>query len=90
MGGRRILALRAHLLYLLQDILKSSKENLENAHELATIYEVYFRNGLGFEDAGEEADGHVVIAHLVQLLPRHHLLLEEDEQMEDDSSIKFG
>lgn len=89
-SGGRVLVLGAHVLRLLHDLFEPVEEDLEDADELAAVDEVDFGDSLGLEDAGEEADGHVVVAHLVKLLSRNHFLLEENQQVEDDPAIKVG
>ncbi len=55
------------------------EEDLKDGNKLPTIEEINLRDGFGLEDAGEEADTHIVHAHLVELLPADDLLLEEEE-----------
>lgn len=89
-GGGRFLVFLAHLLELLEDLVEPGEEDLEDANELAAVDEVDLGDGPGLEDAGEEADAGVVVAHLVGLLPRDHLLPQEDQQVHDDLAVELG
>ena len=81
--------LRAHILHLLYYFFKASKKYLEYANELATIDKIDFWDGSGLENAGEEANCHIIVAHFVEFLSRDYFFLEKNEQMHDDSAVEI-
>lgn len=84
-----MLILCAHILHFLYYFFKTSKKYFEYSDKLATIDKIDFWDGSGLENAGEEANSHVIITHFVELLSRNHFFLEKNEQMHDDSSIEI-
>jgi hypothetical protein len=62
-------------------ILESGEVNIKNPCELATIEQVSQGRRLRSENAWTETHTHVVIVHLVLIVPTYHLCLQEHHQV---------
>lgn len=64
------------------DFVEAIEVDIENACKLATVEQVCESGSHGPEYTGAEAHAHIIVIHLVLLLPAYHVLLQKCHQVE--------